>query len=174
MLKLNVKTVFYHFFFMAFVAYVDLFGVALGVSPDLITALDEHWKNWQKAFSAWVSPTTNGDISLSDMNNQFNNCSPIMADARQFTIWQPAKLYNTYLQKISKSSNNDDLRQKLINNPQLVLDFENSIVSQPVCDSKVDYTIDYNKIMNESSMELINAPVKQIYGITKHDLAPIN
>ena len=82
MLKLNVKTVFYHFFFMAFVAYVDLFGVALGVSPDLITALDEHWKNWQKAFAAWVSPTTNGDISLSDMNNQFNICAPFVESIR--------------------------------------------------------------------------------------------
>ncbi len=67
---------------MAFVAYVDLFGAVLGVSPELIKALDGHWTDWQVAFSAWVSPTTNNDISLSDMNNQFNICAPFVESIR--------------------------------------------------------------------------------------------
>ncbi len=82
MLKLNVKIVFYHFFFMAFVAYVNLFGAALGVSADLISALDGHWADWSDAFKAWVHPTTNNDISLSDMNNQYNICAPFVESIR--------------------------------------------------------------------------------------------
>jgi len=82
MLKLNVKIVFYHFFFMAFVAYVDLFGAALGVSPTLITALNTHWSNWSAAFKTWINPTTNNDISLSDMNFQYNICAPFVESIR--------------------------------------------------------------------------------------------
>ncbi len=81
-MKLSIKILIYHFFFQAFNSYVTKFGAALGVSIDLIKALNDHWTNWLGAFLLYTDPLTNNDISISDMNGQLNTCAPFVETIR--------------------------------------------------------------------------------------------
>ncbi len=81
-MKLSVKILIYNFFFQSFNAYVSKLGMALGVSLELIKALNDNWVNWTNAFLLYTDPLTNNDISASDMNGQYNICAPFVETIR--------------------------------------------------------------------------------------------
>ena len=66
-MNLSEKLMRFHFFFKAFVAYIDLNFAALGIIPATRTVLDNMWTAWGPVYDAYTNPNTHGTITITDM-----------------------------------------------------------------------------------------------------------
>ncbi len=73
-----------------------------------------------------------------NINNKYGqccNCPPFMNDNRMFTIWESNKLYHYNLSQHYDISNNNTLRSKMINNPEILNKYNDNILNSSLCEN---------------------------------------